>query len=192
MPSWYTNEKAIWLGWLAGWLYIIALVLMFGSGFIAGIAQIDMSADYISAAEMIVFFGLFILFMLGIRGVAVRTAAPAFIRVVNTWIAINILEMLLLLPWSFPRYFETDFLTLLLVAVLPVLCVNGIVLIRFSEQFGTFVPQFGTRANRIAWWLKVSGWMLASIILFIPGLLVFIVAEFYMWRLLASETSRTA
>lgn len=187
MPAWYTNEKAIWLGWLAGWLAIGSAIVSVAVGFITVTRQIELPEKYVSPIQTTIFFALFILFVLGIRAFAVRNADTDLTKTVNTLLALSILEMLLILPLSFPTLVEEEFMTLLFIATIPVVCVNGIVLLRLAEGFNKHTEELGALGKRVIWWNKAAGWMLASVILILPGMLVATIGEFFLWRLLARE-----
>lgn len=73
----------------------------------------------------------------------------------------------------------------ILLPVTVVLCiVAGIYSIRVGNDFKRLQEQFGQLGLKVALWRKISGYLMASVVLFIIGMLLSFVADYYMWRLL--------
>lgn len=180
------KKNIIWWGWLSGWIFIILFCVFTTIGFLAGVRQAELPMDYLTPLEGVLYSVPFFVFLFAIRGFARSRSDGELEKVLNTLIAINLLETIFMAPYLLPRYFDETFLTLILVSTILLLCVNGIVLLRLANQFNRYAEEYGARAKRVVWSSRIAGWMLASIVLFIPGFFAAILSEFFLWRFLAS------
>ena len=184
MMAWLRNN-AEQAGWLATWVLIVFMLCMFATGAIAALTMNELPLHYIAPPQTLIYCILFLLFLYGVRGFAVRMNDASLLRTMNSLMAISVLEMLFYFPFAFPLFIESNFLTILLVAMIPLFSVNGILLLRLAENFSVHAPNLGTLGKRIVLWNKIAGWMMASVVLIIPGLIVGVVGGFSLWRLLA-------
>ena len=191
MTSWISNERVIWLGWLAFPLFVAGLVGFTIIDIVVAMSDTILPA-YIKPIEGVISFILFVAFLLGIRSFALLKSDSDLRKNVNTLILIGLLEVILLYPYYLPLYFEQNFLTVLLIASLPIICINGIALTHIARSFVKYIPELGSRAKQIVWWNRTAGWMFASIILIIPAFIPAFIGEFFLWRFLAEQRKATA
>ncbi len=173
-----------WWGWLAGWLAIGALVVPLGLQLFAETSQRDLPVHIVDPITTAIFYVCLLVYFNGLREYAHRTANVQLLQTFNMLVVVNIIVMILLLPFTFIRYFDSNFATLSLVALIPILSIMGILFLRVAESFA-LQSELGVLGKRIVFWNRIGGWMLASVILAIPGALVSLIGEFYLWRLLA-------
>lgn len=182
-----SSTRAEFWAWLAGWLMIVAFIAGLALELFAMTSQRDFPDHIVGPIQTGIFYVLLLIFLNGLRGFAQRKSDMRLLQTVHTLIGVNIVEMLLLVPFTFIRYFEANFITLTLVAFVPILCIYGILLGRIGESFAGHAAELGTLGSRIAWWSKISGWMYASVLLFIPGMLANLIQHFFLWRLFAAS-----
>ena len=181
------RDNAVWLGWLSVWLYIGYFVLQVIFQFALMQGQREINQGIATPIENFVSTTLILLFFFGLIQFASRRGDAELSTTFRTIFVITILQIVLGVPFWFIRYFEADFLTSLLIAQIPLFCIEGILMIRLAEQCNKYILEFGGVARRVIWWSKVGGWMLASVVLLLPGLIPATFAYFFLWRLLASE-----
>ncbi|KKW19651.1 MAG: hypothetical protein UY63_C0008G0011 [Parcubacteria group bacterium GW2011_GWA2_51_10] len=183
-------QRAMRYGWLACWVFIVFFFAINAVRYIAtSVSYINLPERYMAPVETAVYYLLFLVFLFGVRGFALQKSDADLTKTLNTLILVNIAEMIMMYPYSFSYFIEQNFLSILLVALIPLICINGIVLVRLAEGFSKYTPELGVAAKRITWWNKIAGWMFASVILAIPGLIAALVGEFFLWRLLAKSRS---
>lgn len=187
MQEYLRGKNIVWWGWISGWLFLAALFALTTLIFLSGVRQADLPMDYVNAVQGILYGVTFLIFLLGIRGFAVEKQDSELTKTLNTLLIVNVLEMIIMTPYMFPRFFYQDFLTLLLVAAIFLLCINGIVLLRLADGFSKYSAELGVNVKRVVWSNRIAGWMLASIVLFIPGFFAALLGEFFLWRFLASR-----
>jgi hypothetical protein len=186
--TWFSNsQNIIWLGWVSGWLFIIGLPAAFLAGVLIAVGQIQ-PVWYVDPILNTIWSVLFVAFLFGIRGFAEKRADLDLVKIMNSLVIISSIQILLFGAYSLQRYFTQEFLMVVLLALFPLVCVYGVLLVRMADAFNKYVNE-GVLFKRIVWWNRVAGWMMASFILCIPGILLSLVGEFFLWRLLAKETT---
>lgn len=187
MKTIFGQRNAIRAGWIAGWLFIIAWCMFFGLGVFAAVRQIELPLHYINPIESIVNMVLYIGVMLGMRGFAVQRADAELATAITTYVVISVLLSTLIFLAGLDRIFSPDMIFVFVIALIPLVSVIGIAQIRIAEHMKKYSDELGGVVRRVVWWTRVSGWMMASVILCIPGLFLSFVADFFWWRFLASQ-----
>ncbi len=190
MRTWF-QKNAEYVGWFAVWLFIGFFLCMTTIEVMAEFTLNELPLQYIAPFKLVIYDVLFLLFLYGIRGFAIRVSDPNLVKTMNSLMLLSFFEMLFFLPYAFSLFVEPNFLTILLTATIPLFCVNGILLLRLADNFGSHVESFGVPAKRIVLWNKIAGWMMASVVLILPGIIVSLVGEFFLWRLLARSRKQT-
>ncbi len=181
-----TPQKAIWYGWLACWVFIALFVSYIGMEYVVvQVSQKDLPLRYITPVQSLIYCVLFLTFLNSVRAFAQLRKDESLEKTANTLLLVNVAEVILMIPYSFPDYMDPTFLVIVLAALIPLLCVNGIVLIRIADHFTAYVDEFGASAKRVTLWNRIAGWMLASVVLALPGVFVSLIGEFFLWRFLA-------
>lgn len=179
------SARAEWWGWMAGWMYIVGFCALLGAQFIAEASQFEFPQHILLPLQTVFYLALFLCFLNGIRAFALRKSDARLVQTINTLMVLTAAQFVVFIPFTFILYFEVSFVTLSLFAVVPLVSAAGVMFIRLAELFSVYQLELGTLGKRIVIWNKIGGWMLASVILIIPGFFVIAVGEFYLWRLLA-------
>lgn len=184
MQTWI-SRNIIKIGWLSIWIFFGSFVVFTTVETLFDFAQKGLPMKFISPIEIFIYLILNIFFWFGVRGFMLQKNDALGVHIASTIIWLNLFEMIFYYSFAFPLYVETDFQVLLLIATLPLWCVNGIFLVKLADCFKKYDDELGKLGKRIVLWNKISGWLLASVVLFIPGLILGLVGEFFLWRLLA-------
>lgn len=187
MLSLFAQENAIRTGWIAGWLVIIVSCTLFGAGILAAIRQVELPLHYINPVESILHAILYVAIVMGMRGFAVRRADAELTAAVTTYLVTSILLSSLVFLVGLDRVFSSDMIFIFVLAFIPIISIMGIAQMRIAEHMKKYSDELGGVVRRVVWWTRVSGWMMASVILCIPGVLMSFVADFFWWRFLSSQ-----
>lgn len=184
MQTWI-KENTQKLGWLSIWAFFISFLIFTTVETLFDFAGKGLPMKYLSPIEIFIYLALNIVFWFGVRGFMKSRSDLEGVHITSTVIWLNAFQSIFYFSFAFPTYVETDFQVLLLVATLPLWCVNGIFLFKLAECFKKYLEELGKLGKRVVIWNKISGWLLASVVLFIPGLILSLIGEFFLWRVLA-------
>lgn len=134
----------------------------------------------------------YFVFLLAVRSIVNLTGDVAFVHRMRDFLVATIvgcLSMALsmtpaLLPATLNEIF--GLLSIVFIAIL------GIVSIRLAPYFDKLEnnrARYGKKASR---WLRISGWLMATVILSFIGVFASLIADFYMWRLIKNERLNAA
>lgn len=126
----------------------------------------------------------------GITAIAQERQIETFIRSVLNFIRATILSVVALIFSTLLDVISSDgslALVSILIAVVPLVYL-GIVSLEIAKDFKQLE---GQPAHRAALWHKIAGILMVSIVLIPLGILVSLLADYYMWRVISDRLNRS-
>lgn len=165
------------------WILILSFIIAF---FLAFFQKKDTQlwADLISAIFTLVTTVTYTIFLFGVLDLAKRSSDLGFVKNTKIFIYLGVACGLIASVTSLSSLIPISILLLLLVPELVLFFALGVMAIRIAPNFKALESTVGIAAQRAAKWHKVSGWLIVSVVLFPFGLMLSLVADFYMWKVL--------
>lgn len=172
------------LGKNAGIICLILSVLDLVMSFFIDANKPDIFTESI---QFIISVGLTItysLLLLGIYTIVKERNDQQFIKDIKNFLTITIIIGVIVAVTSFSRLITPTILITLAIVYFTLGVGAGIVAIRLAKDFQRLETQYGNYAHQASRWHKISGWLLATILLLPLGGLLSIIADYYMWKVL--------
>jgi len=173
-------------GEIAGILCLIAVVASFVAAFVFGVGKSAMG-DVVSLVIYVIVCVTYLALLLAVQEIVKSVGDVVFVHRMRVFLFVVVATYLLFAPLTTP-FFVPDWLEAILVFVAIVLtAIFGVVSIRVAPFFDKLEGRRAEYGRKAARWLKISGWLMATVILSVFGAIASLVADFYMWRLVRSE-----
>lgn len=173
-------------GEIAGIFCLIALITCLAVQSVFGVGK-SVIGDVTALIIYLVVCATYFTVLLSVQEIVKSVGGPAFVKSMRDFLIATVASCLLMAP-LLPPLLVPDLLEKILGLVAVILVVIlGVVSIRVAPFFDKLEgkrAEYGKKASR---WLKISGWLMATVILSVVGVLASLIADFYMWRLVKQE-----
>jgi hypothetical protein len=174
-------------GEIAGILCLIALVAMLIVTFVSGGAAKSVIGDLVALVIYLFVCVTYFVFLLAIQTIAKSVGDAVFVHRIRDFLAASIIGCLFMAPLMTPLLLPDSLEKILVLVSVVVVAILGIVSIRIAPSFDKLEGNRAEYGRKAARWLKISGWLMATVILSFIGIFVSLIADFYMWRLVKQE-----
>lgn len=125
----------------------------------------------------------------GIEVIANESEDQFFILSTTRFIKITIIgtAVFVILIWSEWLLGEKMGSLLSLISTLGIMVYLGGTTLKISKGFLSLQPEYGKLAKQTSYWHKVSGYLMVSVILSIIGIVLSLVADYFMWKLICQR-----
>lgn len=175
----------------------IVCAVLFLPGFLIAIPIVlypdNITFRTIAFALYIGIFISYVLFLMGILAIVKERADKVFVKDIKAFILLSIVAGLLVsVTGSFDNLISPNLLLALDIFNIILIMGVGIVAIRLGKDFKRLENSFGKIATDAAKWHRISGWLMATIILFIVGVFISLIADIYMWLILKRHLQKSS
>ena len=141
--------------------------------------------DALLASVYVIICVSYILFLAGLRGLAKGSESVKYTNALSFFTWTTVIASIVSFPTFFPNLMPLFVLTALSLIFVVLLVVMGIASLKLAPGFSTISRNPWT--PKASMWLKISGWLMATVILLPIGALLSLIADYYMWKALSHE-----
>lgn len=180
-----------------GKIFGIVCAVLFLPGFLIALPIVlypdNITFRIIAFALYIGIFVSYVLFLIGILAIVKERADNVFVRDIKAFILLSIVVGLIVsVTGSFDNLISPGLLIAFDILNIVLIMGVGIVAIRLGKDFKRLEDSFGKIATSAAKWHKISGWLMATIILSIVGVFISLIADIYMWLILKRHLQKSS
>lgn len=135
----------------------------------------------------------YLVLMRGISVIAAESKNEQFIKATKQYITVIISTSGILAFYGLAIVAISNSLFTFIATSLMLLCITllGFVSLRIAKGFESIIPVYGKSARRATYWHKIAGWLIVTVILNSIGILVSLIADYYMWRVINQRIDST-
>jgi len=178
-------------GEVAGIICVLALIGCLAAQYLLG----GISESVTGAIVVLIFYFIicvaYVLLLFAVQEIVKSVGDATFVRRMRDFLAASVIGFFFLAPLVSPILFPELLIQVLALVSIVVVAVFGIVSIRIAPFFGKLEGERAQSGKKTALWLKISGWLMATVVLSFVGGFASLIADFYMWRLVRQERLKT-
>ncbi len=173
-------------GEVAGVLCLIAFVINFIAMFVFGVGK-SLRGDVVSLVIYLVVCITYTIFLISVNEIVKSVGNSIFTRRMRQFFWAVVISCFFVSPLLIPILLPDLFEEIMVLVFILITSILGIMSIRVAPFFDKFENDQNNYGRKTAKWLKISGWLQATVILSIVGGALSLVADFYMWKLVKQE-----
>ncbi|MBP9757820.1 MAG: hypothetical protein KBD06_04430 [Candidatus Pacebacteria bacterium] len=173
-------------GEVAGILCVIFLVASIGASFVLGVGK-SVTGDTVSLILYLAICVAYFVLILAVRHIAQSTGDAVFSSRMRDFYVAMVVICPLLAPLMAPLFITASVERILSLVMIAAFAILGIVSIRVAPSFEKLEGSRALYGRKAGKWLRISGWLMATVILSIVGGFLSLFADYYLWRMIRQE-----
>jgi hypothetical protein len=133
---------------------------------------------------------LFLCIVIGLIAIAEEKMDTKFAKNLKVLFVLTLIMTIIGAVFPFLGQSDSAIAVTALILILIVTFIIGVVRIRLATNLESLVGEYGDIAHRAGYWSKVSGWLTVSIILLPLGSLLWVMSNYYEWRIVQERTKK--
>ena len=179
--------STLYRGEVAGIVCVFALIGGLAAQYLFGGISESIPSATVALVLYLIICGAYLLLLLAVQEVVKSVGDATFMRRMRDFLVATIIGCFLMAPLVAPVLVPGLIVQILGLVSIVIVAILGIVSIRIAPFFGRLEGERAPNGKKAATWLKVSGWLMATVILSFIGVFASLAADFYMWRLVRQE-----
>jgi hypothetical protein len=177
-------------GEIAGILCLCAVMASFVAAFVFGTGK-SVVGDVVALILYLVVCVTYFVLLLALKEIIKSVGDAAFIHRMNDFLIASILVTLLMSPLTMPLLLPDLFEQILGVVAIVSVAIFGVVSVRIAPFFDKLEGVRAEDGKKACKWLKISGWLMATVVLSFIGAFLSTIADYYLWKLVKNEHLNT-
>jgi|SRR3989344_6001396 len=173
-------------GEIAGILCLVTSIASFIAAFVFGVGK-SVTGDVVGLIIYLAVCATYLVLLLAVQEIVKSVGDAMFAHRMRDLLVAMVISYFLLAPLVAPLFVPDLLEKIFGLVAIVLIAILGIVSIRIAPFFDKLEGDRAEYGRKVARWLKISGWLMATVILSIIGVLASLIADFYMWRLVKRE-----
>ncbi len=178
--------NTLYRGEVAGALCLLAVFAGIAEMFILGIGK-SIVGDVIQLATYLVVCLTYFVFLLAIQEIVKSQGNIAFTRKMRAFLIIMVVACLGMAPSTVPILLPAHVELMLAIATIVLMVPIGIASIQLARFFENDEIERSEYEKKAGKWLRISGWLMATVILGLIGGILSFIADVYLWRMIRQK-----